>query len=120
MIQVHDDLNDTLAMPASPDWLTGRLPLPILFAQTVPHPEQARFAALRPAVADPSALGAAQEILVRSGAVSYCLDHLQARAAQARAQLAVLALVDPAGLHTLVDELSGPVVSLLAALPDAG
>ena len=29
MIQIYDDLNDTMAVPANPDWLQGRKPLPI-------------------------------------------------------------------------------------------
>ena len=39
IMQIHDDLKDTLATPANPDWLLGRSPLPILFAETVPHPQ---------------------------------------------------------------------------------
>lgn len=35
---IHDNLNDTMVVPANPDWLQGRKPLPILFAQTVEHP----------------------------------------------------------------------------------
>ena len=30
MIEIHDDLGDTLAIPANPDWADGRSPLPIL------------------------------------------------------------------------------------------
>jgi len=40
IIQVYDDLNDTLAVPAKPDWLQGRNPLPILFALQVDHPDR--------------------------------------------------------------------------------
>ena len=43
MIQVNDDLNDVLEIPANADRLQGRYPLPILFATLVPHPDQARF-----------------------------------------------------------------------------
>lgn len=114
MIQLHDDLHDTLAAPAGPDWLMGRRPLPILFALTVAHPAQAEFAALHARAAEADALRAAQEILVRCGAVSYCVYHLQARAARAQAQLAALALPHPAGLAALLDELIEPVQGLLA------
>jgi geranylgeranyl diphosphate synthase type I len=40
IVQIHDDLSDSLATPASPDWIQGRASLPILFAQIVQHPEQ--------------------------------------------------------------------------------
>ncbi|MFH1635153.1 MAG: polyprenyl synthetase family protein, partial [Chloroflexota bacterium] len=53
MIQIHDDINDTMAVPANPDWTLGRLPLPILFAQIVDHPEKARFIELREAITNP-------------------------------------------------------------------
>ena len=43
IIQIHDDLNDTLAMPANPDWLEKRKPLPVLFALTVEHLDRERF-----------------------------------------------------------------------------
>ena len=77
-IQIHDDLNDSLAVPANPDWSGNRAPLPILFAQVVNHPDRDRFLALRREISDPNNLTAAQAILVRCGAVSYCLDQILA------------------------------------------
>ena len=86
MIQIHDDLNDTMAMPANPDWLQGRKPLPILFALTVDHPDRAKFVELyknmevvHRAASLANALQEAQEILIRCGAVSYCVDQLLRR-----------------------------------------
>jgi geranylgeranyl pyrophosphate synthase len=43
MIQIHDDMHDSMETPANPDWIQGRSPLPILFASQVKHPEQERF-----------------------------------------------------------------------------
>ncbi len=71
IMQIHDDLKDTLETPANPDWLMGRSPLPILFAETVNHPDRERFRRLRGLAADPDALAEAQTILIRCGAVSY-------------------------------------------------
>ena len=71
IMQIHDDLKDTLATPANPDWLLGRSPLPILFAETIPHPERDRFRQLRRLAAQPEALAEAQAILIRCGAISY-------------------------------------------------
>jgi hypothetical protein len=52
MIQIYDDLNDSLDEPANPDWLQNRSPLPILFAQSVGHPDRTRFLELRRDVSD--------------------------------------------------------------------
>jgi geranylgeranyl pyrophosphate synthase len=76
MIQIHDDFNDTMAEPANPDWMQGRAPLPILFAQTVEHPERERFLQLKAELPDPAALIEAQAILLRCGAVSYSIHQL--------------------------------------------
>lgn len=115
MIQLQDDLSDVMATPADPDWLLGRAPLPILYAQTVDHPARAQFCALRQAIAEPAALAAAQLILIRSGAISYATDQLLRRYGQAQALLAAL----PAGcqdpLAALFERLMQPVQELLAA-----
>jgi len=79
MIQIHDDLNDSMAIPANSDWLQGRKPLPILFALSVDHPDRARFAELYANISVGNALAEAQEILIRCGAVSYCVDQLLRR-----------------------------------------
>lgn len=79
MVQIYDDLKDVLAVPASPDWFHGCKSLPVLYAQTVPHPDRATFLELRQSVTDPTALIEAQKILVRSGAVSYCIAALTDR-----------------------------------------
>ena len=90
LVQIQDDLNDTMESPANVDWLLGRSPLPILFAQTVSHPERRQFRELRAAVSDPQALELAQEIVIRSGAVSYCVDQLLQRYSEADLILAAL------------------------------
>lgn len=116
IVQVYDDVHDTLAQPANPDWVTGRSPLPILFAATVTHPERARFENLRGASQDPTALAEAQAILVRSGAVSYSLAVLMDRHQQASDLLAGLALPNRDVLEKLLAESIQPVNSLLAKL----
>lgn len=119
IIQIHDDLNDTMSAPANPDWTLGRLPLPILFAQVVDHPDRPHFLALRQAIADPAALAEAQTILIRCGAISYCVDQLLRRCRQAEEQLARLALPDPQQLGRLLPPLRRPVEVLFTemALP---
>lgn len=114
MIQIHDDLNDAMATPANPDWTSGRPSLPILFAQIVDHPEKARFIELRRIIPDPNALSEAQTILIRCGAVSYCIDQLLRRYHSAKRLLASVALPIAGELENLLETCIQPVNRLLA------
>jgi geranylgeranyl diphosphate synthase type I len=116
MIQIHDDLNDTLAVPANPDWTSGRLPLPLLFAHVVDHPDRERFIELRRAMPDPEALAEAQTILIRCGAVSYCVDQLLRRHSAACEALNAMDLPQPRGLQALLDETTAPIQALFRSL----
>ncbi len=93
-VQVSDDLSDALETPAKADW--GRRPnnLPILYAMTAEHPERERFLELSLRPAEPDALAEAQQILLRSGAVSYCVFKMVEIADEARQVLAGAALRD--------------------------
>lgn len=113
MIQIHDDLNDTMAIPAGPDWLQNRSPLPILFAQTVPHPERDTFVQLRQQATDPEALRAAQEILLRCGAVSYAVDQIWRRYQQAHRLVGVLEVPGAGKLEEMLLRLMEPIQKLL-------
>lgn len=115
MIQIHDDLNDAMATPANSDWTSGRSPLPILFAQTVDHPERARFIELRRIIPNPDALSEAQAILIRCGAVSYCIDQLLRRYHTAKRFLTSIALPFPEEIESLLESCIQPVNRLLAA-----
>lgn len=116
MIQIHDDLNDTMAMPANPDWLQGRSPLPILFAQSADHPERPRFMELREKTSDESALSEAQEIIIRCGAVSYCVDQLLRRYRSAREVLQTVELARPEVIESLLEGVIAPVWKLFDAI----
>lgn len=78
--QINDDLGDALARPATTDWQRSHGSLPILYARLADHPERDRFRDLASRVRanpeDSYALEEAQEVLVRSGAVSYCAFRL--------------------------------------------
>jgi geranylgeranyl pyrophosphate synthase len=116
MIQIHDDLNDALAVPASPEWTLGRPSLPILFAQVVDHPERDRFLALRRAIPDSDALAEAQSILIRCGAISYGAHALLSRYRTAREVLGLMPLVNRSGLEALLESQVRPVRELFRAL----
>ena len=116
IIQIHDDLNDTMAVPANPAWLQGRKPLPILFAQTVEHPDQYRFLELYQDISARGALQEAQEILIRCGAVSYCVDQLLVRYQAAQHILDKIPLPEPGTLDTVIEAVIAPVHRLFDTL----
>ena len=71
-IQVNDDLTDVLETPARVDWRRRSNNLPLLYAMTAAHADREEFLRLSLRVEDPEALAAAQKLLFRCGAVSYC------------------------------------------------
>lgn len=95
MIQIHDDLNDCMTEPAGPDWINGRGSLPILFAQTVDHPERLRFNKLSKNVSDLEALREAQGIMIRCGSISYGFHQLLYRYQAAQKILMNIKLANP-------------------------
>lgn len=103
-VQVSDDLSDALETPARADW--GRRPnnLPILYAMTADHPARQQFLELSACSDDPESLAEAQKILLRSGAVSYCVFKMVEIADEARKMLAGIPLHD-----------AGPVERIFAA-----
>jgi geranylgeranyl pyrophosphate synthase len=116
MIQIHDDLNDTMAVPANPDWLQQRKPLPILFALTVDHPDQARFIELYKDISVGNALHEAQEILIRCAAVSYCVDQLIRRHQMTQDLLNKTPLVNKKVVDSLIEGVIAPVRKLFETL----
>lgn len=118
IIQIHDDLEDSLAVPANSDWILGRAPLPILFAKLVDHPDRTRFLELCAKIESPGALEEAQEILIRCGAVAYCVEQLHRRDESARALLDATPLTRREILDGLFARAIAPVWKLLEALED--
>lgn len=115
MIQIHDDLNDSMATPANSDWTSGRAPLPVLYAQIVDHADKDRFLELRQSILNPHALTEAQTILIRCGAVSYCIDQLFHRYHVAKKTLEKISLRSQAELNGLLETILKPVGDLFAA-----
>ena len=116
IIQIHDDLNDAMAVPANSDWLQKRKPLPILFALTVEHPDRRRFIDLYEDVSTGIALQEAQEILIRCGAVSYCVDQLLRRYQMAQEILNKTPLPNREALEPLLEAVIRPVWNLFETL----
>lgn len=116
MIQIHDDLNDTMAVPANPDWTQGRKPLPILFAQTVEHPDREKFMKLYRNISENGTLQEAQEILIRCGAVSYCVDELLRRHRTAQLILDKTPLPSKERVDSVIEAVIAPVYRLFDTL----
>jgi len=116
MIQIHDDMNDAMDVPANSDWISGRSSLPILFAQIVEHPDRQRFLALRQEAFDPEKLAEAQAILIRCGAISYGIDQLIRRYQKCRKLLHDTPLRKGEVLEAMFDEVIHPIKELLSAL----
>lgn len=116
MIQIHDDMNDCMAVPANSDWIQNRSPLPILFARSVDHADRARFIELRRRTSESDALREAQEILVRCGAISYCIDQLLNRYREAHTVLTALHIVYPDPLESVLESVIAPVSKLFEAI----
>lgn len=116
MIQIHDDLNDVMTILANPDWTLGRSPLPVLFASNVDHPDKEKFLRLRKEIPDPDALAKAQTILIRCGAISYCVHHLLVRYQSAQKILETIPLPQKEGLYSLLENIIKPIVDMYSSL----
>lgn len=113
-VQVSDDLADALAQPASADWQRRSNNLPMLYAMTADHPRREEFLVLSAASHDSAALAAAQKLLLRSGAVSYCAWKMIEISNEAHAVLAGIPLANRQPLATLLAEQLAPLERLLA------
>ena len=115
IIQISDDLVDAFVTPANPDWRQGRNNLPILYARTAEHPDRQRFLALLPRIESDQALRQAQDILIKSGAVSYCAYHMIGRQRESRRLLEGVRFADPEPMLHLLAQQAQPVIKLLQA-----
>ena len=114
LVQLGDDLGDVMGEALHPDWQRPGDNVALRFALEADHPERERFHALVPRVADPAAHAEAGEILVRSGAFSFCVHHMRLATDAARRAVLAVPLHDPAPVLELIDQIAAPVVELLA------
>ncbi|MEM1206782.1 MAG: polyprenyl synthetase family protein [Acidobacteriota bacterium] len=117
IVQVNDDLHDAMERPAAADWGREWTNLPILYARSADHGDRNEFLDLMQGNLDaPGALERAQEILVSSGAVSYCAYRIIGAYRSAKERLSALDLVNPAAIEELLDHHIRPLERLFAAL----
>jgi geranylgeranyl pyrophosphate synthase len=112
-IQVGDDVTDALETPARADWQRRPNSLPLLFAMTAGHSEREEFLRLSARASEPEALAAAQKILFRSGAISYCTLKLIETAREARELFARIPLRNPEPIEQLLEIHTRPLFRLL-------
>ncbi len=86
-IQIYDDLEDAFQSPANSDWAQGRNNLAILYGLTAEYPKKEAFLAYKNQAVDVTALHKAQQLLIDSGAVSYCAFQLLQRHLAAKSYL---------------------------------
>jgi hypothetical protein len=90
--------------------------LPILFALSVDHPDRVKFEELYKNISLGTALQEAQEILIRCGALSYCVDQLLRRHQIAQDILIELPLRNKEGVDSLIKDVIAPVWKLFETL----
>lgn len=116
IVQLFDDLEDALQVPAGPDWTQGRNNLLILYARSAPHEGRAHFVDLLSRVAEPASLRQAQQLLIDSGAVSYAMYQAVMRYQAARQRLADLQLPHPEPIQQALTAQMAPLSTLLQQL----
>jgi len=112
-VQVNDDLTDVLETPARADWQRPSNNLALLYAMTATHADREELLRLSSRVDDPEALAAAQRILFRCGAVSYCTLKLIEFSRQLQDVAAGIPLRDPEPVERLVTAHLRPLHQLL-------
>ena len=98
------------------DWLVPPVLLPILFALSVDHPDRARFLELYQNISTENALQEAQEILIRCGGVSYCVDQLLRRHQTAQDILNKTPLPNKGTVDSVMEGVIAPVWKLFETL----
>ena len=78
-IQIYDDLEDAFQSTANSDWAQGRNNLVLLYGLTAEYSQKEAFLTYKNQAADVTALHRAQQLLIESGAVSYCAFQLLQR-----------------------------------------
>jgi geranylgeranyl diphosphate synthase type I len=116
LIQIEDDLEDAFSRPANPDWIRQGNNLLIIYALEADHPLRDEFLSLLPEVknGDAESLMRAQDILVKSGAVSYAAYHLVQRYQQAWRSLENLSLPSPEPIAQILTDYGQTLSDLLS------
>ncbi|HUN22569.1 MAG TPA: polyprenyl synthetase family protein [Anaerolineales bacterium] len=111
LVQVGDDIDDCLRPVFTPDWTYPIRSLPILFANVVNYPCRDKFVYLQKNLTETS-LQDAQDLLIGSGAVSYCIWKMEHLVLQAHELITQSDFRDKDTLFELFGHFSKPISSL--------
>jgi geranylgeranyl pyrophosphate synthase len=116
IIQINDDLKDTMDRNINVDWLYGKMTLPILFANIVNYPQKERFLFLQKSISHKGYLEEAQKILLSCGAISYSLDQLLGRYKMLINQVDHIPLKNEASITKLIDDMIYPFKAVMTEI----
>jgi geranylgeranyl pyrophosphate synthase len=113
MIQISDDLSDIYKEAVEPDWGAPRNNLALLYCLDAEYDLKNEFLSLLPQIKEEGILKKAQEIVTRSGALSYCIYHIMALHKELMEQISLLELPTAKKLEMLAGTLIEPSVELI-------
>ncbi len=117
-IQIYDDLEDAFQSPANSDWAQGRNNLTLLYGLTADYPQKEEFLAYKSQASDLVSLRKAQQLLIDSGAVSYCAFQLLQRHRAAKACLKSLELAQRQRIDHLLEMQLAPFVAFVREIDE--
>ncbi len=112
VVQISDDLHDAIDVPAQPDWQKPLSNLALHYAATAEHAEKDAFNELVPKVRTAGSLESAQNILLSSGAVSYCIFKVMEYVERSREKISESGCINPAPLHEILERLDQKIEAL--------
>lgn len=114
MIQISDDIYDVMQPAVNADWISKNNNLAILYAMNSEHPFRQEFLDLLKDISSGENLKRAQYIIIKSGALSYCLYHLTELNETACRMIRGLNVVEQKHLQAIADYLIKPAFQLLS------
>ena len=101
--QIGDDISDAMDLKLNADWHEARNNLLFMYVEQGDNPYKDEFKALKSNILSPGSLARAQEILVRSGALSYALFVAFEKIAEAEKLIQEMDLADATPIHEHLD-----------------
>lgn len=117
-IQIYDDLEDAFQSPANSDWAQGRNNLALLYGLTADYPRKEEFLGYKSRASDLAALHKAQQLLIDSGAVSFCALQLLQRHSEAKNCLGTMTLPQPERITHLLKMQLTPFIDFVREIDD--
>jgi geranylgeranyl pyrophosphate synthase len=113
MIQVSDDISDVFKDFVTTDWKMQGNNLAMIYCREADYEEKEEFNLLLKIIDEPGSLDRAQQLVIRSGALSYCMYHLFAINKKLRDEIDKLAIIQKNKLIAIADGLIEPSIELM-------